>query len=120
MDDAGLNENIDEYSQQVEAELPKEYRFQNDEAHLYPRCAILRTCLIWNLVGNCLTYCSNTTLPAVELTLIQSLLVCLFCISFDCRNPRPCCIGFQYMQSCPTMAPATQTWSRYNRCYFPG
>lgn len=37
MNDADLGENIQHHAERFEAKLPKEYRFQNDEAHLYPR-----------------------------------------------------------------------------------
>lgn len=36
MNDADLNENIGEHAENAENQLPKEYRFQNDEVHLYP------------------------------------------------------------------------------------
>ena len=36
MNDADLNENIAQHAETAENQLPREYRFQNDEAHLYP------------------------------------------------------------------------------------
>lgn len=36
MNDGDLGENISHHAEVAESQLPKQYRFQNDEAHMYP------------------------------------------------------------------------------------
>lgn len=36
MQDADLGENVQDHAEEAEAQLPRDYRFQNDDAHLQP------------------------------------------------------------------------------------
>lgn len=48
MDDGGLDQNINHHAEVAESQLPREYRTQNDEAHLRPRqVSILYPAMTW-------------------------------------------------------------------------